>query len=90
MVNHTGSVGSEVEVVPREADTGTEGDREVEGVDQQGGTSLTREVGYSCSHRTCKSAAFRITSESQIAGGCTRLYSCGRKYVNLLSGERRR
>lgn len=74
VANHT-EVGSEVEVVPREVDTGTEGAREVEGVGQRDGSNLKRAVGYSCSHKTCKSAAFRMMSESQIVGGRTRLCS---------------
>lgn len=64
-VDHIGSaayrIDSEVstadpseEVAPREIDTGSVGDQEVEGVNQQDGSSLARAVGYLCLRRTWK------------------------------------
>jgi len=79
-----GHIGSEVpmagccqEEAAREADTGSAGDREVEGLDQQDGSKLTRAVGYLCLRRTWKSLLFRVSSKREIAGEYTKFCSCG-------------
>jgi hypothetical protein len=65
-------------VAPREAGTDSVGDREVEGLDQQDGSSLRMVAGYLCSHRTWESLVFRVSSKLEIAGVYTKSCNCGR------------
>ena len=69
VVGRTGSgfpiVDPSGEVALKVAGTGSVGDREAGGVDQQGVSSLTKVVGCSCLHRTWKLLAFRVLSERE-------------------------
>ena len=77
-------------VAPGEADTDLAGDRGVEDVDQRDGSNLSLVVGYSCLHRTWKPLVFRVSAETEIAGGHTKSCSCGRERdISLWWGRRR-
>lgn len=85
VVGHIGSAMDHIdsELAPGTG-TGSVGDREVAGVDQQDGSRLKRAVGYLCSRKTCKSLGFKVSSKREIVGEYTKSCSCERKVCKSL------
>ena len=69
---------------PREADAGSAEDQEVEGVNQQDGSSSSPAVEHLCPRRTWKSLAFRLPSEWGIVDKRTESCGCRRKESKYL------